>query len=283
MESVDSSVAQQDPGQVTLVAVDALSAGDSPRLAGTNADHVRALAETTEQLPPILVHRPTMRVIDGMHRLRAAILRGDHTIEASFFDGDDTAAFVLAVQSNISHGLPLTHAERTAAARRIVLARPYWSDRMIAGMAGLSPKTVGAIRARSGEDVPRSDMRLGRDGKLRKVRKQTGRRERPAELPASDVVRGVRVPVPLTQHTPQIIDHGDVVRALRNDPTLRFSETGRLLLRLLDLHSLHRNQWDSLVASVPPHWAHLVADIARECADAWRVFADGLEQSSKAG
>ena len=57
-------------------------------------EHIRSLAELQDELPPILVHRTTMRVIDGMHRLKAAILRGERTIEATFYDGDDAEAFV---------------------------------------------------------------------------------------------------------------------------------------------------------------------------------------------
>jgi hypothetical protein len=37
-----------------------------------------------EKLPPILVHRATNRIIDGMHRLEAAKLRGDETISVRF-------------------------------------------------------------------------------------------------------------------------------------------------------------------------------------------------------
>jgi hypothetical protein len=63
-----------------------------------------------------------MRVIDGMHRLRAAQLRGDHGVEVKFFDGDADEAFIAAVRANITHGLPLTLADRKAAAQRILAA-----------------------------------------------------------------------------------------------------------------------------------------------------------------
>jgi hypothetical protein len=45
----------------------------------------------------------------------------------------------------MAHGLPLTLADRLAAAARIVTACPYWSDRAVAAVAGLSPKTVTAV------------------------------------------------------------------------------------------------------------------------------------------
>src|SRR5947199_10633529 len=68
---------QEDAGPVPLP-VSSLLPGDSPRVAGENPEHVQLLA-AARNLPPILVHRSTMRVIDGMHRLRAARLRGDET------------------------------------------------------------------------------------------------------------------------------------------------------------------------------------------------------------
>src|SRR5438128_1449366 len=88
------------PFPKVIVEISSLLPADSPRLAGEDTEHARTLAETGEDLPPILVHRPTMRIIDGMHRLRAAVLRGESQIEVYFFDGNTDAAFVLAVESN---------------------------------------------------------------------------------------------------------------------------------------------------------------------------------------
>src|SRR5262249_43856292 len=107
-------------GPCRRVPVGSLLPADSPRVGGERLDHVRALADAAVDLPPILVHRPSMRVIDGMHRLRAAQLRGERTIEVQFFDGSDDLVFVAAVQANISHGLPLSRADRQAAAVRIL-------------------------------------------------------------------------------------------------------------------------------------------------------------------
>ncbi|BCK66921.1 hypothetical protein Srufu_008740 [Streptomyces libani subsp. rufus] len=135
------------------------------------------LAQSETELPPILVHRPSMRVIDGMHRLRAATLQGRENIDVRFFDGSERDAFVLAVESNVQHGLPLPLPDRTAAAGRIVKSHPEWSDRAVAAATGLAAKTVAAIRRRSvtGE-VPQLHSRIGRDGKARPVNGANGRR-----------------------------------------------------------------------------------------------------------
>ncbi|GGX22339.1 hypothetical protein GCM10010297_49380 [Streptomyces malachitofuscus] len=157
------------------VPISALLPADSPRLAGENPEHVELLAATRD-LPPILVQRSTMRVIDGMHRVRAALLRGEETIAVTFFEGDDGEAFLRAVDANIRHGLPLSLADREAAARRILANRPQWSDRTVATATGLSHTTVGAIRRRSGLPAAQDGSRVGRDGRARPVDAAAGRR-----------------------------------------------------------------------------------------------------------
>jgi ParB-like chromosome segregation protein Spo0J len=300
---------RQDRDRVVVVPIASLLAADSPRLAGVSIDHARALAESQAQLLPIVVHGVTMRVIDGMHRLQAAMLRGEEAIEVRYFEGDEAEAFVLAVQANVAHGLPLTLADRTAAAVRIIRSFPQWSDRRIAAITGLSPKTIGAVRSRSTEEIPQLSVRVGRDGRARRVNHRGGGRTTDegkvngADAKQKDVravVGSVSDPA-RSKHDPEQdggpdapkkrrqeqrttqpeigkqtsgADHATTVRALRNDPSLRFTETGRLLLRLLDLHSIGEHEWGQLIATVPPHCANQVTDLARGCAEAWRTFAE---------
>ncbi|MEU0666477.1 ParB/RepB/Spo0J family partition protein [Streptomyces lavendulocolor] len=168
--------------------LDALRTTETPRLSGRNDEHARVLCESPGPLPPIVVHRATMRVIDGAHRVHAARLRGEREVLARMFDGDERDAFVLAVRANITHGLPLTLADRISAAARIVGSHPHWSDRAIAAETGLSEHTVAGVRRRStarpsqlntpgtpdtptdappADDAPQPTARLGRDGRLR--------------------------------------------------------------------------------------------------------------------
>jgi ParB-like nuclease domain len=177
MESAESSnersstigVTDAERIVATKVKLDLLASADSPRRAGESVAHVRRLADSQERLPPILVHRPTMRVIDGMHRLKAAVLRGQEEIEVRYVDGDEASAFVLAVRANTTHGLPLTLADRKAAAARIMDLYPEWSDRMIAMVTGLAAKTVAAERRRTAGENGQLDSRIGRDGRVRPV------------------------------------------------------------------------------------------------------------------
>ncbi|MFF4159214.1 ParB/RepB/Spo0J family partition protein [Streptomyces sp. NPDC001678] len=159
-----------------IVSVRSLLPAGSPRLAGENAQHTRALAESDVPLPPIVVHRPTMRIIDGVHRVRAALLRGDEHIEARFVDGSPEDAFVLAVKLNTQHGMPLSQADRMAAATRIIGTHPHWSDRRIAEVTGISPSAVGGLRTRSTDQAAQLNARTGRDGRVRPLNAAQARR-----------------------------------------------------------------------------------------------------------
>jgi ParB-like chromosome segregation protein Spo0J len=170
-----------DKAAPVSVPISSLLPGDSPRLAGENLEHIQLLA-AVQNLPPILVHRSTMRVIDGMHRLRAAKLRGDETISIKFFEGDDGEAFLLSVDANIRHGLPLSPADREAAASRILVLYRQWSDRAVAAATGLSPTTVSTIRHRLFLPADRDSSRVGRDGRVRPVDGSAGRRRASAVI-----------------------------------------------------------------------------------------------------
>lgn len=161
-DSVHKWLSRASAIPVEEVPIELLSLGGSPRIeVGTSTDHVRLLAETESPLPAIIVHRTTMRVIDGVHRLQAARTQGWPTIAVKYFDGTDDEAFALAVQANVSHGLPLSLVERKAAARKLVASHPQWSDRLIASVIGLSHKTVGVERRRSGGESTRLNSRVG--------------------------------------------------------------------------------------------------------------------------
>ena len=158
-----------------------LRSADSPRQNGEDKEHIVRLADTEAPLPPILVDKRTMQVIDGMHRLMAASLQGREAIDVVFFDGREADIFLRAVEANIAHGLPLSRADRRAAAERIVVSHPHLSDRAIGHSVGLTAKTVASIRKGSGEQVPKLNARVGRDGRIHPLNVEEGRR-RAAEL-----------------------------------------------------------------------------------------------------
>lgn len=202
--------------EVVTVPVLSLHPADSPRLNGEDRGHILRLAEVDTPLPPILVDKRTMRVIDGMHRLMAASLQGRETIDAVFFDGSEADMFLRAVQENVTHGLPLSQADRRAAAERIIASHPNMSDRAIGQVAGLAAKTVATIRKRSTDDAPQSSGRVGIDGKVRPLDFVEGRK-RAAKLlmqqpdaSLRDVARGAGVSPATALDVRKRLERGEV-------------------------------------------------------------------------
>ena len=168
-------VSEQPDREVIMVAIDELHKGESPRSGGIDSAHVTRLAELSTPLPPILVDRRTMRVVDGTHRLLAALLRGQSTIAVEFFDGKPEDAFLRAVEANAVHGLPLSATDRRVAAEKIIDSHPHMSDRAIALAVGMGTRSIATIRRRSTEAGQQLNARVGRDGRVRPVNGDEGR------------------------------------------------------------------------------------------------------------
>jgi ParB-like chromosome segregation protein Spo0J len=202
---------------VQEVSIASLVGGTTPRLAGIDPGHVEVLAETDAILPPILVHASTNVVIDGMHRLSAAIRRGDETILVEYFDGDEADAFVEAVRANIAHGLPLSRADRRAAAARIIRSHPQLSDRALAAIASISAGTVAKIRAEASPDGDCRTVRVGKDGRKRRLDVAEARR-RAAEVLIDRPGASLREVARATGLSPETVR--DVrARMVRGEPT----------------------------------------------------------------
>ncbi|PXX69269.1 ParB-like chromosome segregation protein Spo0J [Nocardia tenerifensis] len=306
--------------KIIELSIDELLPSDSPpRMAGENTNYTRILAESATALAPIVVRRATMQVVDGWHRLRAARLRGEKTIAAVFFDGGPAEAFVLAVRLNTAHGLPLSLAERKAAALRILRLYPDWSDRAVAAIVGVSPKTVSAVRKRSAVELPQSTGRIARNGVRHRADPQA--RQRAAEMFAADPtvsarkvaaatgisvttakdvrkrLRGGQSPVPL-RHPASLTDSAnrndsptpplaqrmitaEMLHQLRKDPSLRFSETGRKVLRWLECPLDDGVDLAQVIGTIPSHCAPRVAEIARRRSQELQRMAQLLDQHTR--
>lgn len=167
-----------------------LQFSESPRLAGQNRKYAEQLAESETPFPPILVNQRNIQVIDGVHRVLATLLRGQKTIEARIVDLSRNDAFLLAIESNSRHGLPLSLADRRAATARLVASHPHLSDRAIAQASGLGAKSVAAIR-RSTAPERELNTRTGQDGRVRPLDRAAGR-HRAAEVIAQNRQASVR-------------------------------------------------------------------------------------------
>jgi len=306
----------------------------TPRKNKANQNHIQVLAQSQLPLPPIVIHRGSMRVIDGVHRLRATELRGHSTIAARLFEGNDAEAFALAVHLNVTHGLPLTLSERKAAAQRVLTSYPHWSDRSIGLIAGVSNKTVGKLRGCATEEISQLNPRLGRDGKVRPVSPANGRRRAAEFLSVNpraslrEIARKAGVSVTTARDVRQRIDNGesplpvnlakklgqsaapvvsaagaaappplanssrgtrlppegsgrDLLQRLRNDPSVRSSERGRALLRLLSTVVVAISACNEFTDAVPTHCSGTFAEIARKNARAWQEIAEKFEVNAQ--
>ncbi|HEY2578795.1 MAG TPA: cell cycle transcriptional regulator TrcR [Streptosporangiaceae bacterium] len=303
--------------EIVVVPLSSIRSGESPRSDGEDMSHVALLA-AVEGTPPILIDRRTMRVIDGRHRLRAATLQGRTTIEARFFDGSSEDAFLHAVMENVRHGLPLSQHDRQAAAERIIQSHPHLSDRTIAELAGLSAKTVKAIRRRSAA-VPQVSARVGKDGKVRPVSSVEGRQRAVqflAEHPNAslrEIAQGTGIspatardvrkrlacgeePVPTRlgitgerEHLPRpaarpVIHRvtrqapAFVVDRLLRDPSLRYNRQGKRLLRWLQHNPVEPHERSSVIDAIPPHCAPMVVQLACQIANDWLDLAHRLNE-----
>jgi ParB-like chromosome segregation protein Spo0J len=316
--SVTTLSAEDDAaaGRATKVRLDTLETGNSPRQDGISVEHVRSLAKAGEELPPILVQRSTRRVIDGMHRLAAALAKGQGEIAARFVDCTDEDAFVLAVVANINSGLPLPGADRRAAAARIMRHRPEASDRLIAKLAGLTPKAVGTIRRQASATLPKPARRVGRDGRLRPVNPSNGRRiasqilEADPDASLREIAKRAGISIGTAHDVREKVRQGSdpvspksrrcarcgaaertaepgggsvdfelILRRLRRDPALRYSQSGRALLTWLSPPRLVSTaDWQDVADAIPPHCSFEIIEIARGCAQAWSEFAAELDR-----
>jgi hypothetical protein len=319
--STPASLGSQPLSSVFDVPVESLRPSDSPRIELVNMDHVRVLRVTEQDFPPVLVHRDTMQVIDGMHRLEVAKQEGRSHIEARFFDGSAEEAFILAVKSNSLHGLPLTLEERRAAAVRVLESHPQMSDRSIGVLVGLAAKTVSSLRDCSSAENPQLNARVGRDGRARPVDAAAGRRravqiiesQPDASLrqiaaeagislgTASDVRKRFREGKPVLLEggrrgrvvekegaggggQPPQVHLRAIFEKLRQDPSLRYSDSGRSLLRWLGTKVLGDSmteEWEESALIGSPHNRTLMVKFARVSAQMWLDLADRLESDAR--
>jgi hypothetical protein len=317
----DLPTAQLEDLPTVCIPISSLELSDSPRLAGADNEHCLTLVESGVDLPPIVVHRESNRVIDGVHRIIAAMMRGEEVVRAKFFDGTPEDAFVLSVRMNIVHGLPLSRADRVSAVARIISSHPQWSNRVIASCTGLSASTVAKLRPQAVGKEGETITRIGKDGRVRPVDGLSGRLyvsellERNPKASIREIARKAGVspstvhdvrkrleagedPIPASQRAKlqaegnqkpsdmalvhplpnRPIDSAAMVAALMRDPSLRYSEIGRRLIRWLDGCRRGVSECPELIERVPEHSIYAVARLAREYSREWDEFAETLEQ-----
>jgi ParB-like chromosome segregation protein Spo0J len=301
--------------QVVSVEVDGLTLGLSPRARKLDPAHVAALVELAGRWPPILVRRADRRVIDGHHRVAAARRLGLRKMAAAQFDGSVEQAFVEAVRRNVEHGLPLTFNERKAAARRLISDQPQWSDRCIAQVCALSPRSVGKLRGTSAAGAAEMSYRIGRDGRGRPVRPESTRSriidavQSNPDASLRTIAQAVGASPETVRRVRQSLEQRDqrhpsdvagapsqlnvvsltpiagslIAPSLRSgaDSAVTSTPDGKHFADWFDRTGLDTN-WRSHALAVPLSRVYEVADEARRRARDWSEFADLVERRAHA-
>ncbi|MGW1922980.1 hypothetical protein ACWCQ0_27005 [Streptomyces massasporeus] len=154
---------------------------------------------------------------------------------------------------------PLAAAEGRSRALVYLAAHPDASAQEVARAAGISLTTAKDARKRTralpGEPPPT---------------------EQPGDGPARET--GAGHPALAKRPKARNADLSLAVRRLRADPSLRFTEVGRKLLRTLDPSVAQPHDWAAMASSIPIHCAPLIAELARHHAESWQLLAESLTE-----
>jgi hypothetical protein len=144
---------------------------------------------------------------------------------------------------------PVDSTQGRQRAAEIIRQNPAASLRQIARTAGISPATVADVRNRldcGDSPVPQGPLSEKADDKVLAV---------PATVHRNDKGRAVAP------------DLNSILDRLRRDPSLRFSDTGRSLLRM----------FDEVLHNLPPHCRTIMAELSCGYAQVLQAFGDELK------
>ena len=115
---------------------------------------------------------------------------------------------------------------------------------------------------------------------VKDVRDRLARGDDPVPLGARSRSRRCPPEVKSTAAHDVHVDHLQLLGMLRNDPAVRLSDTGRLLLRLLDPRSVDPEVWERIATHLPAHCFGVVSRLVRARAARWEQLAAEFEARS---
>ena len=148
----------------------------------TAADYAERLL-AGDRFPPVVVFQNdgTFILSDGFHRVRAAKLAKLETIAAEVYRGGVTDALKYSLASNHAHGLRRTNEDKRHAIFVALKEFKDWSDGAIAKLCGVAQSTVSSLRRQLKHSLS-CEVRLGRDGKKRRMPTKVGAEAAPGAL-----------------------------------------------------------------------------------------------------
>ncbi|WZO99296.1 ParB N-terminal domain-containing protein [Isosphaeraceae bacterium EP7] len=134
-----------------------------------DGEAVERYAEAWDRMPPLTVFEVDgdWLLADGFHRHAAAAKMGKKMVPAEVRQGTFADAMDFAAGANLSHGLPLTRAERRRAVEVKLRMHHGLSDRKLAEDLGVSRDLIARVRKQlvDGGQIPAGEGRVGADGK----------------------------------------------------------------------------------------------------------------------
>ena len=186
---------------------------------------------------------------------------------------------------------PLDSGAGRRRAAEILAEQPEASLRDVAKVAGISPATVLDVRKRleRGESpLPAQSMAHqpgnGAAGSGEESTRVDNDTANPAEgksstAPLRPVSHGALLGAAATgEKSPQTTN---TVEKLLRDPSLRNSENGRQMLRLLHVTASRADLLPGMAATLPPHCVPMVAQVADQLSHLWQTFATELNRRAR--
>lgn len=136
---------------------------------GLDNDTIERYMDCFDYLPPVVAFDidEGYLLADGFHRVEAAKRLGREEIEAEVKEGTKQDAEEWAAMANLTHGKPLTRAERRKAVERKIKLHPERANNWIAQDMGVSENTVKKYREEleAGSQIANLNYFVGKDGK----------------------------------------------------------------------------------------------------------------------
>lgn len=292
-------------GEVIDLPLGDLRYGPQVRAERIDLDHMHRLIPVIDECPPIQVRPkgPSYEVLDGFHRWNAAKNAGRETIRGVVVECGEDEALAIAIGANVTHGSPLSAAERKSCARRLILSTSF-SDRRIATVCGIHHDTVATIRAKSAGgstglnppvDPPK---RTGSDGVQRAPRGDALARARAvvedkpdaslneiqseAGVGRSAAVAAKRAPLAAAPDPSPDVSVAEVVRSApspwKDDPACLASNAGRDFGRFMDHFASTDFEKRAEGLTCPPALIDGAVMTAECMATNWTNFANRLRK-----
>ena len=175
--ALDSAGKGKADGKITRLelAMIVLDAGTQIRAVlddDTVEEYAAAMKEGAQFPPAIVFHDGRQYLLaDGFHRVAAAVRNGFQDFVFDVRAGSKSETLKYALSANAQHGLRRTNADKRRSVALALIEWPKLANVELARICAVTDKTVAEVRAEleSTSEIPRSQTRIGHDGRERRL------------------------------------------------------------------------------------------------------------------